>query len=209
MSDGASESYILCEGYHDRAFWKGWLTHLGCNDPGPSLVRDPWDLPVRRGHFAFYSRSDRFIRVVPAGGRAELLPSARARLLQRGSKALSRLILTVDADVDANATETEGLAISDSAIQNLIREVDASASRKSLGHFVLDGGETELIVIRWETHDPPTETLPDRQTLERLVCAAITAVYPARGPALRAWLDSRPEPPPSDPKEFSWSHMAG
>lgn len=43
-----SESVILCEGFHDRAFWDGWLTHLGCNSDGfrpgtpgyPAL--DPW-----------------------------------------------------------------------------------------------------------------------------------------------------------------------
>jgi hypothetical protein len=29
-----SESVIYCEGYHDRAFWMGWLGHLGCSDPG-------------------------------------------------------------------------------------------------------------------------------------------------------------------------------
>lgn len=28
-----SESVIYCEGYHDRAFWMGWLGHLGCVDP--------------------------------------------------------------------------------------------------------------------------------------------------------------------------------
>jgi len=46
-----SESVILCEGYHDRAFWAGWLLHLGCTDPGlPSAgkatrtpIFDPWN----------------------------------------------------------------------------------------------------------------------------------------------------------------------
>lgn len=50
-----SESVILCEGFHDRAFWDGWLTFLGCNSDGfkpgtpgyPAL--DPWGDPVRRG----------------------------------------------------------------------------------------------------------------------------------------------------------------
>jgi hypothetical protein len=49
-----SESVILCEGYHDRAFWKGWLTHLRCSDPGeppPGSSRrrdifDPWNTRV-------------------------------------------------------------------------------------------------------------------------------------------------------------------
>lgn len=29
-----TESCIVCEGYHDRAFWAGLLLHLGCIDPG-------------------------------------------------------------------------------------------------------------------------------------------------------------------------------
>ena len=29
-----TESWILCEGYHDRGFWAGWLTYLGCSDVG-------------------------------------------------------------------------------------------------------------------------------------------------------------------------------
>ena len=46
-----SESVILCEGYYDRAFWAGWLTHLGCTDPGQRAngthripVKDPWNV---------------------------------------------------------------------------------------------------------------------------------------------------------------------
>lgn len=50
-----SERYVLCEGYHDRAFWGGLLLHLGATDPGvrPGGLRapiiDPWGLSVRGG----------------------------------------------------------------------------------------------------------------------------------------------------------------
>ena len=43
-----SESLVLCEGYHDRAFWAGWLGRLGCSDVGfrPGTAgyprADPW-----------------------------------------------------------------------------------------------------------------------------------------------------------------------
>lgn len=50
---------------------------------------------------------------------------------------------------------------------------------------------------------------PVQQTLERLVCAAVTAAHPDRGPAVQAWLDSRPDASEAGPKEFGWSHMAG
>ena len=55
------ESVVLCEGYHDRAFWTGWLQHLGCANPGQRQgsaeirVKDPWGDRVRGGEFAFHS----------------------------------------------------------------------------------------------------------------------------------------------------------
>jgi hypothetical protein len=56
-----SESVILCEGFHDRAFWDGWLTLLKCDSagfrPGTSGYpqNDPWGDPVRQGQFAYRS----------------------------------------------------------------------------------------------------------------------------------------------------------
>ena len=57
--------------------------------------------------------------------------------------------------------------------------------------------------------DPPSAGLPAQQSLERLVCAALVAAYPPRGPAVTNLLDSRPAAPVAGPKEFAWSHMAG
>ena len=50
-----SEAVVLCEGFHDRAFWAGWLLRLGCTDPGllpdgtRRLVLDPWNKIVADG----------------------------------------------------------------------------------------------------------------------------------------------------------------
>ena len=56
----------------------------------------------------------------------------------------------------------------------------------------------------------PHDERPDKQTLERLVCTSICEAYPDRTPAVRAWLDSRPDPPEGlDHKAHAWSHMAG
>ena len=41
-----SESVILCEGFLDRAFWAGWLEHLGCTDPGRQPGK-PGRVPVK------------------------------------------------------------------------------------------------------------------------------------------------------------------
>ena len=74
---------------------------------------------------------------------------------------------------------------------------------------MLFGGRTLVCLIRWEADDQVAAGLPNQQTLERLVCAALVAAYPDRGPAVQDWLDSRPDAPAAGPKEFGWSHMAG
>src|SRR5947199_7771732 len=95
-----SESVIVCEGYHDRAFWAGWLTRLGCTDPGlkpgsstRKPIIDPWGDEVRGGQFAYHSQSGAFLRVVPAHGRTKVLTAARVRLLGRASRPLARLLI--------------------------------------------------------------------------------------------------------------------
>src|SRR5260370_5162601 len=98
-----SESYVLSEGYHDRAFWSGQLLHLGCIDPGARPngqrreVLDPFGLPVRGGHFAFHSRSKAFIRIVPARGKANIPASLRTRRQERKIKRGQWLVVNVDA----------------------------------------------------------------------------------------------------------------
>src|SRR5437667_12105602 len=102
-----SESVVLCEGFHDRAFWDGWLTSLGCNSAGfkpgtpgyPAL--DPWGDPVRSGQFAYRSMSGSFVRVRPCNGKSNVLHEARIRLSRRTIRRLLRLVINVDPDTSA------------------------------------------------------------------------------------------------------------
>ncbi len=57
--------------------------------------------------------------------------------------------------------------------------------------------------------DEPAPGIPDKNTLERLVCASLAAAYPDRAGDVGAWLTSRSRPPPACPKEHAWSYMAG
>ena len=68
-----SENVVLCEGYYDRAFWAGWLLHLGCVDlrvieqrpTGKRKVLDPWGGDVEGGAFGFRAKDGTF-RANPA-----------------------------------------------------------------------------------------------------------------------------------------------
>ena len=217
------ESVILCEGYHDRAFWGGWLEHLDCTNlgrpPGGTgrvHVLDPWGNDVTAGQHAYRSRSGNFVRVFPCGGdRRRVLRESRNRLAedrervqQHAEPRLARLILSIDPDFNADGTSPQtGFRHQD--LHTLMLEYDPSAAQGEHGDLVLFGGAVLISLIRWEATDQVGDGVPIQQTLERLVCAALVATYPDRGPAVQRWLDARPDGPQAGPKEFGWSFMAG
>lgn len=204
-----TESVIVCEGYFDRAFWTGWLVHLGCTDPG-TMVPDPWkDMVAGRGQRAYYSASEGFVRLIPAGGKREVIRAAHIRLEQAKAKRLVRLVMNVDSDVIADGTPNPECVVSHQSVRDLVRQFDPRAVETDEGHFLLNEGATEVCVVRWEAGDAPDDQLPNQQTLERLVCAALVAAYPKRASAVHRWLRARPDAPGAGPKEFAWSHMAG
>lgn len=210
-----SESVILCEGFHDRAFWDGWLTFLGCNSDGfrpgtpgyPAL--DPWKDPVRKGQFAYHSKTGGFVRVRHCNGRSKILQEARIRLTQRATKRLLRLVINVDVDTIAVGAGPGPTGLRRQDVLHQVQQIDPSASMSADGEIEVDAGATKVALVRWEASDPPDPSLPNDQTLERLVCAAIIAAYPARANAVRDWLASRPQPPATNPKDHAWSHVAG
>ncbi len=212
-----SETVILCEGYHDRAFWAGWLAHLGCTDPGApsggkatrSPIYDPWNRLVASGHYAYHSATGRFIRVVPCHGRSEIVPASQRRLKQVALKPLVRLVLNMDPDVMVTSTSSSTRGLRHQDVLQLAKTFDAGATLRADGDIEMPGGAARLSLVRWETNDPPTPGVPDQQTLERVVCSALAAAFPARAKAVQHWLNTRPESPASDPKEHAWSYMAG
>jgi hypothetical protein len=210
-----TDSYILCEGYHDRAFWAGLLMCLGCIDPGDrghgvrAPVFDPWGNEVKgRGQFAYRSVSGGFIRVVPAGGKEKILPLARIRLRQR-TKDLSNLILSVDSDQNADGTPAVNPLLTHATVQQTVIAIDAASIIQPNGDVISNSGATTVTLTRWEAPDAPVQGLPNQHALERLLCASVMAAYPPRGPAVQHWLDNRPAAPVAGPKEYAFSYLAG
>lgn len=212
-----SETVVLCEGYHDRAFWKGWLTHLGCSDPSTptggktarTKVLDPWKTPVKGGQYAYYSKSTTFIRVVPCGGKSKVLQEAKKRLSDIPTRPLLRLVIAIDPDTPSTPGTTPVTGLLLHHVEHLVMSFDPTAQANAEGEIELHGGTTRVGLVRWDVPDPSVPGVPDQQTLERLACAALTAAYPNRSQPVQAWLDGRPDKPLVDPKEYAWSHMAG
>ena len=209
------ESVVLCEGYHDRAFWKGWLEHLGCQDARPRrdgryiTAKDPFGRPVGSGHFAFYTPSDAFVRVRPCEGDGGVLEQLERRLEDRRTRALQRLIVSLDNDAEDNGDSKSRASSLRQSIKHRVTAGASGCDELENGDLALLGEVTVVSLVLWSAEEPPLAHLPGKQTLERLVCAALCAVHPARGAAVAAWLASRPSPPPASPKEHAWSHMAG
>ena len=209
-----TETVILTEGFHDRAFWKGLLEAAGCQNVGAPVagqrnaqVLDPWNSVVSRGQFAFRSRTGAFIRVQPCGGNRNVPTAARVRLEEREAKPLTRLVACIDTDVDVTSADAVRPAFA-SGIDRVVRRVAPDASPDATGAFALSTG-TSVVEVRWEADDPPSDLLPHQQCLERLIAAALAEIYPERARAVRDWLASRPSPPTANPKAHAWSHMAG
>ncbi len=205
-----AEYYILCEGYHDRAFWKGLLLHIGCTDPsneGRQSVVDPWKKSVRGGQYAFISPSGRFIRLVAVGGDRNLLHNQfRHRVDKRHIEKLYGLIVSADADVH---NDDELIRVSLPVVSQWALEIDPS--RAEIESHVVLSDETPISVLTWMTNTAENSLgVPAKQTLERMVCSAIVAAYGERGRPVEEWLASRPNPPVHDsPKAHAFSYVAG
>ena len=213
-----TESVVLCEGYHDRAFWAGLLLSLNCIDPGiipgggkRRPVKDIHSGTVTAGQFYYYTQAGNGLRVVPCHGKDNLLPTLDRFLQIRSSKPFARLVVNVDADTDVThlTDNTTGLRVQDVLRRVQQPQFDPAATLDGNSEILIDQGGSKIALARWEVADAPGEGLPHQQTLERLVCAAIVAAYPQRGAHVQKWLDARPVPPPFSVKEFAWSHMAG
>lgn len=202
-------AYILCEGYYDRSFWKGWLVHaLSCHSLDPKgKTKDPWGKDVDRGHFGFYAPSGSlFIRVIPCGGdTSKIIKEAKHLLRGLNTEPITHLVINIDVD-----TSAAGPARAVDMVRTLVREVSGTAERDEAGDFILGAGATRVSPVAWHLQMPEQAGVPNEQTLERLVCRALYEAYPERAAAVASWLAARPEPPAKAlAKAHAWSYMAG
>lgn len=176
----SQQHVILCEGYDDRAFWAGWLLHLGCTDlsvrpdSGRSKrILDPWGRVVSGGQFGFATTRGAFVRLVPCDGGGNVAATAAQFFKQHVTHPIGRLLVNLDADDTLDAASTSA------------HDIIAGIKRTN---------ETpiEVCPVIWTCDDETAPGLPAKQTLERLVAAAIVAAHPRRGPSVATWLDAEP-----------------
>ncbi|MBK9260771.1 MAG: hypothetical protein IPM54_13250 [Polyangiaceae bacterium] len=216
MKNMEPESVILCEGYHDRAFLSGLLQSHGCT----SLKEKPYrgGQPLRgRGQYGFRTPSGEWLRVAPVDGDGNLLPAAKKLLEDRHTNRLSRVLVVRDEDADESMRQVENLphaALDQRAKLGKWARDNANARPvPGTNDFELDGGivTTRLSFLIWQVTGLDGANVPSKQTLERLVCAAIDEAYGPRCKAVWEFINSRPAPPAHEKlhKTHAASHMAG
>ncbi len=190
---------VLCEGYHDRAFWKGLLLQQGYEE-----CRKIDGKKIMGGVYGYRFKEDYSLKVIPCGGKSEIRKKAITRLRQLDTDPLDRLLINLDPDSEA---------FLDGPCRDMIRGVLNDGSYKydeDGAHFLVQnrGNITTVSPVVWGTKSIGGNHLPGQQTLERLVCSAILAIYPERGQPVGQFLDSKPHGDKIGPKQFAWSFMA-
>ena len=190
---------VLCEGYHDRAFWKGLLLHHGYEE-----CRKLDGKKIAGGVYGYRFKDKHSLKVIPCGGKPEIRKKAIIRLRQLDIDPLDHLLINLDPDSED---------YSDKPCRDMVKGLLNDSSRKykeKNGHFLLEnrGDMTTISLVVWGTRASGGRYLPGQQTLERLVCSAVLTNYPERGPAVGQFLKAEPHGGKVGPKQFAWSYMA-
>lgn len=189
---------VLCEGFDDRAFLKGWLLRLGCIDPTVGQARprvsDAWGRVVA-GAFGFITPEGEALRVQPIHGMDFRQPLRDVLEKHRGRGTQGRIVLVRDSD-DLGAVGESALASLRGLIDNLGGESAGEPPWTLEGHLV------EPVVLGCDLEPEPG--VPEQQTLERLVCAALRDVHIDRAASVERWL-SDPPTGGQGHKEHAWS----
>lgn len=201
-----TERVVICEGYHDRAFWAAWLGRLGWESlRGRTHL---YDGQVGGRQYAFRRSSAQgfdHLRLVPGDGDVEIFKIASDELSARHSDRV-RFVVTVDSDLLASST-VDAVARRRERFDRVVSTVPGA--KRDGASWTLDEGGTRVDLVVWFSPVPPsTLGVPDQHCLERLVCGAIAAAHPDRAPPVETFLGATPAGPKGDPKSHAWSYMA-
>ena len=221
MTPVQKEFRIICEGYNDRAFWSEMLITRRWNEAFDKSTKrtahDPRGLAVTGGRYAFYHPDSAYAEVIPAGGESNIIPIAEKHLMditgyvqQSVSHTESKYVVVLS--VDDDTTTESGATLPTLSVQHVTSVLESVDSQLVVenGVFYLFSRNCAVHITRWKA-DPlpkkgvPVRGVPAKQTLERLVCAAICEAYDTRSEDVETWLREKSR----SPKAYAWSYMAG
>ncbi|MCP3964126.1 MAG: hypothetical protein GY719_40365 [bacterium] len=131
-----------------------------------------------------------FLEIIPAGGKEGAVRNACRTLKNSPTNATPPAQVVVVCDLDE-----EDLA---ACLQRLQKRLLASRPPSV---------QIQTATLIWHAAGEFGPGVPLEQTLERLVCGALSRAYRNRGQTVQEWLAAIGGDPL--PKSYSWSHMAG
>lgn len=189
----AGASFILCEGYHDRAMWKQLLLSLGCvslgkpEDAKDRSVRDPAGKSVRDGNFALQTVTGKYVQIAPA--RTPSRMPTLARDLMKIRRDMARMVVCVDSDQSADESMRKSSVIQ--GVRSVFLDEFGNDMVQATVGSKFRLGDCEVTAVDWCTEDTSDlPAVPKKQTLERVICLAMYRAYPQRAESIQRWLDS-------------------
>lgn len=188
-------SVILCEGYYDRAFWDGYLENSGWIGGASNIPKDPHGSTHKgQGKHAHAHTDGNFVLLVPCEGESKLreafqawLPSLKAYSERTDACDRYQIIVNRDDDsLEGGENPTRGA----DTVRQLLQEAGTLPPK------------IEVKSVVWKAYSSSTLGIPEKQTLERLVCVAIVSAYPERAQVVEDYLHKK------DPKSYAWAYMS-
>lgn len=190
---------ILCEGYGDRAFWKGLLNSYGWSEDRDLKFGGK---KITGGRYA-YRREEHALIVTPCGGKTEMPNVFRNRLKRLNTDPLSHIVVNLDADTDAydEAPTTQKV---EGWVNKHAYPIETTQTGLSIEAAQ---GKTHITWIVWGSLEKH-KRLPTLQTLEHMVCAAMLKAYPDRSIPVESFLAAEPMDEEPSAKNHAMSYMA-
>ncbi|MBK9385494.1 MAG: hypothetical protein IPN34_11855 [Planctomycetes bacterium] len=184
---------VLVEGYHDRAFWSGWLTARGWVSAKGAL--DPSGKKVEGGRFAF-RRGESFAVVMPCDGWSNIPSIFKTHVKAAQSPEtgqIDHLIPCFDHDIAGKDHAA--------SIRDRFQEV--------IGFRPPSGASWTHAGIRVDILHFRATSASFGPQLDGLVAECYDRAYPDRTQSVAAWTSNLPSPPQKTDKQTMWAIMAG
>lgn len=179
VSGATTWSVLLCEGFNDRDFLGGVLEMAGGKD-GRDISKPDGTKVAGHGRQAWLF-GKHLVEICPVEGKPSSTFDRLAEQLVVPGRSPQAIVFVRDADLDAPA----GAKDVDKKIHGHIERLRRDLSPR--------GPTPSLLGFGWWTGDAvDSPGIPNKQTLERLLCAAWTTALPEAGASIDSWLRADP-----------------
>ena len=219
---------VICEGAEDRAFWNGLLkargwdrvkAKTGRDAAGRKGVKDgrgqdPGQPPYTLGTPDRPDAAERpYVELRPSGGYGDLERTLHNLLVEdRPTNLIREVLLNFDTDLSDEDIAKGRTGKKAHTVAANLRSKGLPAKEREDGGVNLADADCRITLVPWDSPGETRPGVPEKRTLERLVCDALAAARPEWAASVEAWLASRGVDPAAEPhrhKSAALSYYAG